>query len=77
MQKVKILMQKKNKNIKRVIIPTLAALTAAFQSGAVITADVKQFTDYTADTGYGKLQGHWGESGIQTLLSKGGIKGIR
>jgi hypothetical protein len=54
----------------------LKVFAESTDSVVVEVNDIKKFTDYNTDSGYGKLNGHWAENDIQVLIDKGAIKGI-
>lgn len=66
---------------KFLLVPILLAGTIGLTAGVpyMVYADtpinIKEFTDYDKDTGYGKLNGHWAENLISTTIKAGGIAG--
>lgn len=66
---------------KFMMIPVLLAGTIGLTAGVPYMAyadtpiDIKEFTDYDKDVGYGKLNGHWAENLISTTIKAGGIAG--
>lgn len=52
-----------------------AMLGTTYSVSAAQIQNVKDFTDYTQDLGYGKIQGSWAETIIDVTVLNGGISG--
>ena len=78
------------RNLVRVMIPVCLLVGSGGSIGSIVGSsslvyasqvsqseipDIKNFTDYSENLGYGKISGHWAESIISTTIKAGGIAG--